>query len=212
MKNCPKCNTLHYKSGIFCSRQCANSRGPRSEDFKNKVRSKLKGKPLSAETIEKMKLSKPRKNIDNKICPICNNIYNTEYKTCSWECRNKLIGINSHENKNCGGARRSKRFIIKNILNEEFILDSSYELKFASILNKKNIVWTRPEHFKYVDMDGKKRRYHPDFFIPSLNKYFDTKNDYLMKKDEIKIKLVSTQNLIEIEMLSLSDIISWDHP
>ena len=26
MKNCPKCNTVHEKPGVFCSRQCANSR------------------------------------------------------------------------------------------------------------------------------------------------------------------------------------------
>ena len=26
MKNCPKCNSTHSKSGIFCSRKCANSR------------------------------------------------------------------------------------------------------------------------------------------------------------------------------------------
>lgn len=26
MKNCPKCNTVHYKPGTFCSRQCSNSR------------------------------------------------------------------------------------------------------------------------------------------------------------------------------------------
>ena len=29
MKNCNKCNTLHEKPGKFCSRSCANIRGPR---------------------------------------------------------------------------------------------------------------------------------------------------------------------------------------
>jgi len=35
MKICPKCNTAHEKSGIFCSRTCANSR-VFSEDSKKK--------------------------------------------------------------------------------------------------------------------------------------------------------------------------------
>ena len=32
MKNCPKCNVLHDKTGIFCSRKCANSRNWSDED------------------------------------------------------------------------------------------------------------------------------------------------------------------------------------
>ena len=43
-KICPKCHTSHTKSGVFCSRTCANSRGPRTDDFKQKVSAKLKGK------------------------------------------------------------------------------------------------------------------------------------------------------------------------
>ena len=35
MKTCPKCNNIHSKDGTFCSRSCANSRGPRSLEFKN---------------------------------------------------------------------------------------------------------------------------------------------------------------------------------
>jgi hypothetical protein len=43
-KICPKCNELHEKTGTYCSRTCANSRGPRSEEFKKLVSNKLKGK------------------------------------------------------------------------------------------------------------------------------------------------------------------------
>jgi hypothetical protein len=39
MKNCPKCNTEHNKSGIFCSRSCANSRQWTEEDKKKKSES-----------------------------------------------------------------------------------------------------------------------------------------------------------------------------
>ena len=43
-KSCTKCNNEHSKPGVFCSRSCANSRGPRSDDFKNKVKEKLSGR------------------------------------------------------------------------------------------------------------------------------------------------------------------------
>ncbi len=43
MKVCPKCGASHEKPGVFCSRTCANSRGPRTEDFKRKVSEKLTG-------------------------------------------------------------------------------------------------------------------------------------------------------------------------
>lgn len=40
-KICKKCQQAHTKNGDFCSRSCSNSRGPRTEDFKIKVKEKL---------------------------------------------------------------------------------------------------------------------------------------------------------------------------
>ena len=40
-KQCPKCGVGHELSGTFCSHACANSRGPRTEEFKEKVRRAL---------------------------------------------------------------------------------------------------------------------------------------------------------------------------
>lgn len=53
--NCFRCNKAHnglFGSGKFCSIQCANSRGPRNEEFKKSVSSKMKGrKPWNFESI-----------------------------------------------------------------------------------------------------------------------------------------------------------------
>lgn len=43
MKQCPKCGVEHVKVGAYCSRKCANSRGPRSDNFKKTVSEKLSG-------------------------------------------------------------------------------------------------------------------------------------------------------------------------
>ncbi len=41
MKTCPKCNNTHEKSGIFCSRSCANSRSFTEEAKEKKRKSGL---------------------------------------------------------------------------------------------------------------------------------------------------------------------------
>ena len=70
-KQCPKCNKIHVKLGKFCSRSCANSRGPRSEEFKQKVGNKLRGKSY--------------KKYYFKICRICGDEFlhkNRNKKNC----------------------------------------------------------------------------------------------------------------------------------
>ena len=42
MKTCPKCNVIHEKNGIFCSRSCANSRTFTKETNDKKRNSNLK--------------------------------------------------------------------------------------------------------------------------------------------------------------------------
>jgi len=65
----------------FCSRSCANSRGPRSEVFKEKVRKKLSGRIISERIT--------------KICQGCNNGFvvsskHPHQKCCSVECSTKI--------------------------------------------------------------------------------------------------------------------------
>ena len=57
MKICPKegCGQPHEKLGKFCSRKCANSRGPRSEETKQKIRIKVKGRSSSLSDREVLK-------------------------------------------------------------------------------------------------------------------------------------------------------------
>ena len=42
MKNCPKCNIEHEKTGKFCSRKCANSRVWTKDDKDKKSKSAKK--------------------------------------------------------------------------------------------------------------------------------------------------------------------------
>ena len=49
------------------------------------------------------------------------------------------------------------------------------------------VEWERPIPLNWMDSEGVKHRYYPDFYLPEYNIYLDPKNSYLMKKDEEKI-------------------------
>jgi len=213
MKICPKCNSEHNKEGKFCSRKCANSRGPRTEDFKEKVRKKLLGhNHTSKESILKSIRSKGQTPIFDKpdtTCVMCGNITHTKYrKTCSDECYTILLRINSQINIKCGGQKQTHKSMKTNINGKSYILESSYESIVADSLNENGIEWIRPEPFFYKDGKGNTRRYYPDFFLPEYNLYLDPKNDYLIKTDIDKINRTAHENNIRIFILGKNHL-SW---
>jgi len=204
-KICPKCSTTHSKSGIFCSRTCANSRGPRTDEFKETVRNKARGKTVSDASTVKRILTRGqtvRYLCHNTLCTVCNTDTGTKHrKTCSQSCRNKYLKILSQANPKCGGQKHTHRSKIQNINGEIFIAESLFEVKLAESLNCNNILWDRPAFFLYVDSSGNQRRYYPDFYLPNANVYLDPKNSYLIKTDIDKIINTAKQNNIRIMIL-----------
>lgn len=206
---CPKCNnSISYekRNNKFCSRKCANSRGARTTDFKEKISNKLKGKPgHSKETIRKIILSQgllPREDKPNTICVVCDQDTKTKQrKTCSKKCLEKLQRLLSQKNPNCGGQKHTHRSKIKNKRGEIFSAESSYEVKVSEILIFLNVEWIRPSYMWYIDHNGNKRRYYPDFYLPEYDLYLDPKNDYLIRTDIDKIYKASEYNNIKIVIL-----------
>lgn len=112
--------------------------------------------------------------------------------------KNNFGGYNSN-------AGRSKKFKYKDTFGNEICLQSSFELQCARLLDDMDIKWIRPKHIKYL-IDGKTKKYFPDFFLVDYNVYLDPKNNYLAKLDTNKIKLVSEQNNVRIEILTQEKI------
>ncbi len=144
MKTCPKCQEVHTKTGIFCSRNCANSRGPRTEEFKSKVRTKLR------QTFNE--------------CLICKSITPKQRKTCSKECLTKLNKSKTPP-KHPGGYRqgsgRGKHGWYKG-----YYLDSNYELAYLIYCLDHNIDIVRnKQSFQYIDTDNKTKNFYPDFRV-----------------------------------------------
>jgi hypothetical protein len=87
------------------------------------------------------------------------------------------------------------------------ILESSYEVRVAEILDKLSIEWIKVRHGYIWNDNGKKRRYIPDFYLPKQNIFLDPKNDYLIKKDKQKIDSAMKLNNIKVAVLS-NDLIN----
>jgi hypothetical protein len=144
MKTCPKCQSQHTKSGVYCSRSCANSRGPRTDDFKYKVRNKL------------------RTTFNN--CITCGKLTSGRRKTCSDIC------LHAHQ-KTCkppltpGGYRKGSGRG-KHGWYQNFYLDSNYELAYLIYCLDHNINIERNKtSFTYLDETNQERKYYPDFRV-----------------------------------------------
>lgn len=145
MKSCPKCQTNHSKPGVFCSRVCANSRGPRTDEFKEIVRAKL------------------QKSF-NKKCLVCDQLTFKKRKTCSPTCLTTLKKSNPPPKTSGGYRRGSGRG--KHGWYRGYYLDSNYELAFLIYCMDHCISIERnKEPFKYTDTDGKVKNFYPDFRV-----------------------------------------------
>ena len=89
---------------------------------------------------------------------------------------------------------------------EGVILESSYEVRTAEILDDLKIEWVRVRKGYTWDDNGKIRRYIPDFYLPTYDLFLDPKNDYLIKKDARKIASACKRNGIKVVVLSNSEI------
>lgn len=86
------------------------------------------------------------------------------------------------------------------------ILESTYEVRTAEILDYLNIRWVKVRDGYIWDDNGKTRRYVPDFYLPDYDIFLDPKNDYLIKKDRVKIESAMKLNSITVIVLSDSDL------
>jgi hypothetical protein len=89
------------------------------------------------------------------------------------------------------------------VLYKGVLLDSSWELHLAERLDFLNIKWVRPEALVWIDENGCKHNYFPDFYLPEYNLYLDPKNPWAIKVQANKLKLLLTQypNIKIIESL-----------
>lgn len=159
MKTCPKCQKEHEANGRFCSRSCANSRGPRTEEFKEKVRAKLSGRKQPTDVTEKIQKSRAKTYLlKKKTCSVCDTIIlKKDRKTCSKECRSILTSINSSKQLRRGGGKKGWY--------KGFHCDSTYELAYVIWHLDHNVHIERCTEYREYTYKGKVQRYTPDFIV-----------------------------------------------
>jgi len=86
------------------------------------------------------------------------------------------------------------------------ILESSFEVRTAEILDLLNVEWIKVRKGYVWNDCGKQRRYIPDFYLPNYDLFLDPKNDYLIKKDKVKIDSAMQLNGIKVVVLSDAQI------
>lgn len=209
---------------LFCGKEIETTTHKRHK----RCCSKLCSVKYSQSFIDKDKLSKTIKRLWNEgkygeryllklydfVCVTCGKPFqrvtdkwtsiNHPFKTCSKECCNKRIGNKNRENPNCGGETNYKKYRYKGIW-----MDSTWEKDLAEWMDLNKVIWERNRklhQFLWTDKDGKKRRYYPDFYLPYYKTYVDTKNPYLMKCDDEKIKSVIKENNINLICGNLNDV------
>jgi len=82
-------------------------------------------------------------------------------------------------------------------------LDSSWEEILAKRLDFLNIVWERPKSIKWIDKNGIRRNYFPDFYLSDFDIFLDPKNPYAIRAQKDKLECLTQQvkNLIIIKTL-----------
>lgn len=132
-----------------------------------------------------------------KNCKICKNIFivaldkkNYERKTCSNMCKTIASnGIRTYQN----GSRKPSWYFCKE-QQKDVLLESSWEVEIAKLLDSNNIKWIRPRPLEWFD-GCKKRFYYPDFYLPEQNMYLDPKNPFCMERDKNKLKFFKKAKL-----------------
>lgn len=102
--------------------------------------------------------------------------------------------------------RRSKKrikYVKKN--GDITILDSSYEVKVADILEDLNIKWGSPDPIPWIDTSGVKHNYFSDFYLIDYDIYLDPKNSYCFKSQKEKIDYIE-KNYKNVYFIKNEDI------
>mgnify|MGYP002129030368 CR=1 FL=1 len=196
MKLCPKCQTKHELRGIFCSRKCANSRNWNAEDrLKKSIASKNSEKAKAARLAQrnrpippgwKIKIQRPI-----QICIKCNKeIVSVRYK--------KDRKYHAECWRSCSGGLQPNSTIKHRSIYKSAQMDSGSELQFAKLLDKQKIKWIKNKDifFLYVGVNGKERKYYPDFFLPEYDLWIEIKGKFYADLDEnLQLKLQSVPNI-----------------
>jgi len=188
-------NNKHKK---YCSTKCSHSRIA-TEKSKNAAREFLI-------KLNKKKSEEFRKKLPKLFCqnPSCQAEFFSQHWKQAKYCTSKCAAYKSGGQRLYSGRSRYHGGWYKDIW-----MDSSWELALAKRLDELNIEWIRDntKYFEYIDMQGRIKKYYPDFYIPSKDLYIEVKG-YWTDKIKHKMSEVTKNYPIKLEILESLDVIN----
>lgn len=208
LKTCENCNKEFFvsirdiknKNIFFCSQSCVVSYNNKHRKFSPEKRLQINEK--IKQSLKKINDKKP---ITFKKCIICNKLFSSERqrKTCSDECYKIFLKDFLKEIAPLGGGYRQGSSRGHHGYYKGYWCDSTYELAYLIYCLDHNIKIERcKESFEY-EIDGKKRKYHPDFIVD--DEIIEIKNFH---RDDVEIKINAVKKLNrKIKVLYYEDLI-----
>jgi hypothetical protein len=190
IKHCLKCSIEHNKPGIFCSRSCANSRGPRTDEFKKLVSQKLTGRK-GKDNFNKGKYLVERLE---KKCLTCNRIFLTTVTESKKYCSNNCWKQQSGGYRS--GSGRSKSGYYKGIY-----CGSTYELCWVIYNLDHNIKFSRFDGF----LEDSGSKYYPDFILDDNKTIVEIKGFEKQESVDRKTRLAESFGYI-VKVLRQEDL------
>ena len=191
-KLCAQCGVEIKKYNTFCSKTCSNHHRRPSKEQKLKTSKSLKGRQYNKELYTEKQCKHCKKNISPiqgkktpTICkPRCDEAFANLSSSLSKALKGKAGGYRE-------GGGRGKGASINGIW-----FDSTWEIEFAKRLDSLKIKWSRDyknHKFEYTDLDGRNRKYYPDFYLDDFKIYVEVKG-YWTAQTKYKMEQVIKNN------------------
>ena len=175
----------------YCSRSCANGH-EQSAATKAQIQASRRAQPRLPKWVE-------------DTCIVCHRSFERKRvkhpKTCSnAACRfqHKSQSLKGNASGKRGGYRPRS---VQSYNDTPF--DSKWEVLLAKRLDELQIPWERDVNrfLSYHDLQGRKRRYYPDFYLPTHDMYLEVKG-YATPATKHKMSDASERNCIKLVVLS----------
>lgn len=205
-KECENEYTTNRKSSMFCSLSCSAKYNNSHRDWNLEWTDERRLKAANAVLSSKagfMKdpvfyASKGVKPLIKKQCNHCGCSF--EVKPCK---RNRLYcskKCSGHHNYHPNSTKATR------CMYNGFALDSGAELAFAKLLDTHHISWIKNQikFFNFTDLNGKIRKYYPDFYLPDYDWWVEIKGKrYSRPDDHLRLKSVSNIELMFSDSIGL---------
>lgn len=209
-ERCGKIMVVKFGSGRFCSRSCANSREQKPEN-NLKRRLTLRNNEKRKAALTKKRLEARDTYYQNPThCAVCGKVLSYEYRhhqVCCRKCQNELsrrrtLKKCAEQGTNlCGKGRRGYY--------KGYYCQSSWELAYVIYQLEHGVEIVRNDKgFPYI-LDGVKRTYFPDFYLPTTEEYIEIKGYYNRKTLEKEKQFPKDKKLKILQKTEMAPILNY---